>query len=170
MSSFAVLPMLIGLFAVGDNLVLALLGEQWLICVPFLRIMCISYCFWPIHITNLQAINAVGRSDIFLKLEIVKKALSVLALVIGMQYSVTVMVGLKAFQDFLCTFVNAAPNKKLLGYPPVDGCDAVGGAVGGDGRGRVVCGQADAGSECVADAGCADWVRRGGVCRAGLVV
>lgn len=116
LSSFAVLPMLIGLFAVGDNLVLALLGEQWLICVPFLRIMCISYCFWPIHITNLQAINAVGRSDIFLKLEIVKKALSVLALVIGMQYSVTVMVGLKAFQDFLCTFVNAAPNKKLLGY------------------------------------------------------
>lgn len=116
LSSFAVLPMLLGLYAVGDNLVLALLGEKWMICVPFLRIMCISYCFWPIHITNLQAINAVGRSDLFLKLEIVKKALSLLALVIGMRYSVTVMVGLKAFQDFLCTFINAAPNRKLLGY------------------------------------------------------
>lgn len=116
LSSFAVLPMLLGLFAVADTLVLALLGERWLVCVPFLRIMCISYCFWPIHITNLQAINAVGRSDVFLKLEIVKKALSLLALVIGMQFSVTVMVGLKAFQDFLCTFINAAPNKKLLGY------------------------------------------------------
>lgn len=116
LSSFAVLPMLLGLFAVADTLVLALLGERWLVCVPFLRIMCISYCFWPIHITNLQAINAVGRSDVFLKLEIVKKALSLLALVVGMQFSVTVMVGLKAFQDFLCTFINAAPNKKLLGY------------------------------------------------------
>jgi len=116
LSSFAVIPMLMGLFAVADTLVLALLGEKWMICVPFLRIMCISYCFWPIHITNLQAINAVGRSDIFLKLEIVKKALSVLALVIGMQFDVFIMVCLKAVQDFLCTFVNAAPNKKLLGY------------------------------------------------------
>ena len=77
LSSFAVIPMLMGLFAVADTLVLALLGEKWLICVPFLRIMCVSYCFWPIHITNLQAINAVGRSDIFLKLELVKKALRI---------------------------------------------------------------------------------------------
>lgn len=116
LSSFAVIPMLLGMFAVADTLVLALLGEKWMICVPFLRIMCISYCFWPIHIANLQAINAVGRSDIFLKLEIVKKLLSVVALVIGMQFDVYVMVCLKAFQDFLCTFINADPNKKLLGY------------------------------------------------------
>ena len=116
LSSFAVIPMLMGLFAVADTLVLAMLGEKWLICVPFLRIMCVSYCFWPIHITNLQAINAVGRSDIFLKLELVKKALSILALVIGMQFNVFIMVCIKAFQDFVCTFVNAAPNKKLLGY------------------------------------------------------
>lgn len=78
--------------------------------------MCISYCFWPIHITNLQAINAVGRSDIFLKLELVKKGLSLAALLIGIQFNVFIMVCIKAFQDFLCTFVNAAPNQKLLGY------------------------------------------------------
>lgn len=116
LSSFVVLPMLLGLFAVADNLVLALLGEKWMICVPFLRIMCISYCFWPIHITNLQAINAVGRSDIFLKLEIIKKSLSILVLIVGMQFNVYVMVALKAFQDFICTFINAAPNSRLLGY------------------------------------------------------
>ena len=116
LSSFAVIPMLLGLFAVADTLVLALLGEKWMICVPFLRIMCISYCFWPIHITNLQAINAMGRSDIFLKLEIVKKGLSLLALVVGMQFNVYIMVCLKAFQDFVCTFINAAPNRKLLDY------------------------------------------------------
>lgn len=120
LSSFVVLPMLLGLFAVADTLVLVLLGEQWMICVPFLRITCITYCFWPIHITNLQAINAVGRSDIFLKLEVVKKGLSVLALLIGMQFNVYVMVSIKAFQDFLCTFVNAAPNKKLLNYSILD--------------------------------------------------
>lgn len=116
LSSFLAIPMLLGLFAVADTLVLALLGEQWLICVPFLRIMCISYCFWPIHITNLQAINAMGRSDIFLKLELVKKALSIVSLVIGIRYSVYGMVALKAVQDFLCTFVNGAPNRRLLKY------------------------------------------------------
>jgi len=116
LSSFVVLPMLMGLFGVADTLVLALLGENWLICVPFLRIMCVSYCFWPIHITNLQAINALGRSDVFLKLEIGKKILSLAALLVGMRYSVYVMVGLKAFQDFLCAFVNGAPNRKLLKY------------------------------------------------------
>lgn len=116
LSSFVVLPMLLGLFAVADTLVLALLGEQWMVCVPFLRIMCISYCFWPIHITNLQAINAMGRSDVFLKLEIIKKTLSVVVLLVGMRYNVIILVSLKAFQDFLCTFVNAAPNKRLLNY------------------------------------------------------
>lgn len=116
LSSFVTLPMLLGLFAVADTLVLALLGEKWMICVPFLRIMCISYCFWPIHITNLQAINAMGRSDIFLKLELVKKTLSLLALAVGMHFSVYGMVAVKAVQDFLCTFVNGAPNRKLLGY------------------------------------------------------
>lgn len=116
LSSFVTLPMLLGMFAVADTMVEVLLGEKWLICVPFLRIMCISYCFWPIHITNLQAINAMGRSDIFLRLELVKKGLSLAALGVGMCFSVYGMVMIKAAQDFLCTFVNAAPNRKLLGY------------------------------------------------------
>lgn len=115
-SSFLILPMLWGMFAVADTMVMVLLGEKWMICVPYLRIMCIAYCFYPIHITNLQAINALGRSDIFLKLEILKKAVGLVALVIGIRYSAVVMIGMKAAVDFLCTFINAWPNKKLLGY------------------------------------------------------
>ena len=115
-SSFLVLPMLLGLFAVADTMVLALLGEKWMICVPYLRIMCIASSFWPIHITNLQAINAVGRSDIFLKLEVIKKSIGIMGLVIGAMYSPVILVSIKAGIDFLCTFINAWPNKKLLGY------------------------------------------------------
>lgn len=115
-SSFLVLPMLFGLFAVADTMVLALLGEKWLICVPYLRIMCVAYSFWPIHITNLQAINAVGRSDVFLKLEVIKKTVGILGLLVGIHYSPIVLVSIKAGIDFLCTFINAWPNKKLLGY------------------------------------------------------
>lgn len=116
LSSFLVLPMLFGLLAVADTLVLALLGEKWLGCVPYLRIMCVAYAFWPIHITNLQAINAVGRSDVFLKLEVIKKTMGVVGLLIGIQFGPLVLVSIKAVLDFFSTFVNAWPNKKLLGY------------------------------------------------------
>ena len=95
---------------------MALLGEKWLICVPYLRIMCISYSFWPIHITNLQAINALGRSDVFLKLEVLKKTVSLIGLLIGIRYSPILMVSIKAVCDFLSVFINAWPNRKLLGY------------------------------------------------------
>ena len=115
-SSFLVLPMLFGLCAVADTLVLAFLGEKWLPCVPYLRIMCAAYSFWPIHITNLQAINAAGRSDVFLKLEVIKKAMGLAGLFAGIRFGPLVLVGIKAVLDFFCTFVNAWPNKKLLGY------------------------------------------------------
>ena len=115
-SSYTVLPMLIGMMAVADTMVLALLGERWLVCVPFLRIMCVAYCFYPIHITNLQAIHAMGRSDIFLKLEVMKKVVGIAGLLIGVQFGAIVMVSIKAFVDFVCIFINAWPNKKILNY------------------------------------------------------
>ena len=115
-SSYLVLPMMAGLIAVARPMVLLLLGEKWLPCVPFLQIMCIAYSFWPIHIANLQALNAMGRSDIFLKLEIVKKMVGLAVLVVGIRYNPLVLVALKAAADFLCTFINAWPNKRLLNY------------------------------------------------------
>lgn len=115
-SSYLVLPMMAGLMAVARPMVLLLLGEKWLPCVPFLQIMCIAYAFWPIHIANLQALNAMGRSDIFLKLEIVKKMVGIAVLVAGIRYNALILVALKAAADFLCTFINAWPNKRLLDY------------------------------------------------------
>ena len=115
-SSYLVLPMMAGLIAVARPMVLLLLGEKWLACVPFLQIMCVAYSFWPIHIANLQALNAMGRSDIFLKLEIVKKMVGLAVLAVGIRYNPLVLVALKAAADFLCTFINAWPNKRLLNY------------------------------------------------------
>lgn len=115
-SSYLVLPMMAGMMAAADHLILALLGPKWSGSVIFLQIMCVAYSFWPIHIVNLQALNAVGRSDIFLKLEIMKKAIGVIVLLIGIRYHAVVMVALKAAADFLCTFINAWPNKRLLNY------------------------------------------------------
>lgn len=117
-SSFLILPMMTGLAAVAHPLTLVLLGEKWLPAVPFIQICCFSYAFWPIHTTNLSAINAVGRSDVFLKLEIIKKSygLAILAFAI---YAFRSPIGIAmsaAVAAPLGSLVNAYPNRKLLNY------------------------------------------------------
>lgn len=117
-SSFLILPMMTGLAAVAKPLTLVVLGEKWLPAVPFIQICCFSYAFWPIHTTNLSAINAVGRSDVFLKLEIIKKCygLAVLVLAIWLFRSPIGIAMSAAITAPLGSFVNAYPNKKLLNY------------------------------------------------------
>ena len=52
------------------------LTEKWLPCVPYMRVFCVTYMFYPVHTANLNAIKAMGRSDLFLKLEIIKKTIA----------------------------------------------------------------------------------------------
>lgn len=117
-SAFLILPMMAGLAAVAKPLTLVLLGEKWLPAIPFIQICCFSYAFWPIHTTNLSAINAIGRSDVFLKLEMIKKCygLAILALAIWLFRSPIGIAASAAVAAPLGSFVNAYPNKKLLNY------------------------------------------------------
>lgn len=115
-SVFLVFPMMAGLAASADNLVLVLLGEKWTSCVPFLQISCLAYAVWPMDIANLQALNAMGRSDVFLKLEMVKKAVGVVILLLSLTCGALTFIAWKAAGDFICTFINAWPNQKILGY------------------------------------------------------
>lgn len=84
-------PMMMVLAFSSTNVVTLVLTEKWLPCVPFLCIFCINYMFWPVHTANLNAINALGRSDIFLKLEIIKKVVGLSVLFFTMQYGVMAM-------------------------------------------------------------------------------
>lgn len=117
-SSFLIIPMMAGLGAMAEPVVQILLGDKWLPCVPFVQIFCFIYAFYPIHTSNLSAINAMGRSDIFLKLEIIKKAYGLTILIASILYFRS-PIGI-AYGAALCTviasFVNAFPNNKLLNY------------------------------------------------------
>lgn len=115
-SSFVLLPMMAGMFAIAEPLVSVLLTDKWLFCVPYLRVFCVSYALWPIHTANLQAINAQGRSDLFLKLEILKKITGIIFLLISIRYGIMAILILKTVNEFFCAFINARPNNKLLGY------------------------------------------------------
>ena len=118
LSAYVLFPMMAGLAGVATPLVSLLLTDKWLPCVPFLQIYCFSFAFYPVHSCNLQAINAVGRSDMFLKLELIKKSYGVLALVIAVfcfdSPIAIAMTGL--ITSVISCFVNAFPNKKLIGY------------------------------------------------------
>ena len=118
MSSYIMFPIMAGLAGVAAPLVSLLLTDKWLPCVPYLQVYCFSLAFYPVHSCNLQAINAMGRSDMFLKLEIIKKSYGLVALIIAVIFfdSPLAIALTGAITTVLSCFVNAAPNKKLVGY------------------------------------------------------
>lgn len=115
-SSFIVFPMMFGLAAVAKPVVLLLLTEKWLPAVPFMQLACISYAFWPMHVANLQSIQALGRSDIFLKLEIVKKVALILILLVTFRHGVlAIAIGRVLLAPF-SVWINSLPNQRLVDY------------------------------------------------------
>lgn len=116
--SYIMFPIMAGLAGVATPLVKILLTDKWLPCVPYLQIYCFTFAFYPVHTCNLQAINAMGRSDVFLKLEIIKKSYGMAALLIALYFfdSPIAIATTGAFSALLSCFVNASPNKKIVGY------------------------------------------------------
>lgn len=119
-SSFIVFPAMFGLMTIAEPMIKLILTDKWLPCVPYLRAFCLAYALWPIHTANLQAINAIGRSDIFLKLEIVKKVVGISILLITSRYSPYAMALGTVFTGIIGSFVNSYPNKKLLNYSYIE--------------------------------------------------
>lgn len=115
-SVYIMAPLMIGLAFCGNTLVRVLLGEKWIECVPFMRIFCITSIFYPIHTANLNAIKAIGRSDLFLKLEIEKKIVGIGLLISTMWSGVMAMAYSLLLNSVLSQIINSWPNRKLLRY------------------------------------------------------
>ena len=115
-SSFIMWPLMVGLGVCAEPIVRLLLTEKWLSCVPFLRIFCFTFAFYPIHTANLNAIKAIGRSDIFLKLEIAKKVIGMALLLSSMWFGVMAMAYTLLISAVVSSIINAFPNRKLLKY------------------------------------------------------
>ncbi len=115
-SSFIMWPIMFGLMAVGETLIRVLLTDKWIPSLPFLYIFCFVYGMQPIHTANLNAIKAQGRSDIFLRMEIIKKIVGIVIILVSMNFGV-LAIGLgSVVYTIFASVVNAFPNKKLLNY------------------------------------------------------
>ena len=115
-STYIMMPIMMGIAVCAEPLVRIVLTDKWLPAVPFMRIYCFTYAFYPIHTANLNAIKAMGRSDLFLRLEILKKLVGLAALVATMFISVKAMAYSMLVTSVLSQLINSYPNRTLLDY------------------------------------------------------
>lgn len=119
-SNYMIWPLMIGLAACGEVLIEVLLTEKWLPCVPFMRLLCVGYAFRPIHATNLNIIKSCGRSDIYLKIEIIKKTIEIAVIIISLPHGVIAIALGEMLVDPITSLIDAYPSKSLIGYRIVD--------------------------------------------------
>ena len=115
LSMFFVLPILFGLFAVAKPLTLFLLTEKWLPSVPFLRLACIVCMFWPLSHRN-QALNAMGKSNVTLKLSLIGKSITLVLIFICVRFGIyAIMLG-TILSSSINMWITSAYVKKYTGY------------------------------------------------------
>lgn len=115
-STYLMFPMMAGLAVCAEPFVRLLLTEKWLPSVPYMQVFCLMYAFYPLHTANLNAVKAMGRSDIFLKLEILKKLISTVLLVASVNLGVYAIALSQLLSCLMAAVINAWPNRRLLGY------------------------------------------------------
>ena len=115
-STYIMMPLMVGLAVCAKPIVSLILTDKWLMIVPYMRIFCFSYALYPINTLNLNAIKAMGRSDLFLKLEIAKKIVGLVFLLGSIRFGVLAMAYTLLITSVLNLIINAWPNKKLLNY------------------------------------------------------
>lgn len=117
-ASFLVFPFLLGFFAIADNFVLVILTSKWMGSVFYIRLFCVVCMFDVIALGNCETIKAIGRSDVYLIIEIIKKVLYFATIILFVVFAKTPVI--LAISAVVCTIiqivVNSIPNAKLINY------------------------------------------------------
>ena len=111
---------MLGLAAVAKPLILILIGAKWLPAVYFLQIICFAGMLYPLHAINLNILQVKGRSDLFLKLEIIKKIIAVGPIMIGIYCGIEYMLWGSVVSSFIAYFLNSYYSAGLIDYPTID--------------------------------------------------
>jgi len=115
-SSYVIFPSTIGLALVAEPMILTLVGEQWLPTVPFLQILCVSGALYHLHSINLNVLKVVGRSDLFLKLAVIKKINISIAVIIGLQFGILGLLVAKVISSYVALYINMYYTKRFIDY------------------------------------------------------
>lgn len=112
-TAFIMFPLMLGIAVLAKPLVLVFLGEKWLGCVLLLQILCVAKIWTPINAVNLNLLQVKGRSDIFLRLELIKKAIIVLTMIVTIPRGIVWMVSGTVFTTFIAFIINTLATKRL---------------------------------------------------------
>lgn len=118
LTSFAVIPIMLGMSACGFELFRIIFGEKWLLAVPYFQILCFGGMFYPMHMLNLNILQVVGRTDRFLILEVLKKIVGVLGTIITLLLfkSVLTLVWVTVIFSLFSLYVNSFFSKEMIDY------------------------------------------------------
>lgn len=108
--------LMLGLAAISKPMIQVLVGNQWLIAAGFLPIICLQMMLYPLHAINLNMLQVQGRSDLFLKLEIIKKCVAVIPVLLGIFIDIYWMLWGSVIAGFFAYYLNSYYSGKLLDY------------------------------------------------------
>ena len=121
-SAFLLCPLLVGLMVISKPLITILLTEKWIDCIPYIYVFSLTYLFMPIHAINEQAIKATGHSEITLKVEITKKVVGVVLIILSIVFydkAITLALSFLAY-SLVALVINSLPGKKLYHYGTIE--------------------------------------------------
>jgi O-antigen/teichoic acid export membrane protein len=110
------MPMMVGLAVLAKPFVLVVFGEKWLPCVPYLQLLSFVGVFWPLHVINLNLLRAMGRSDLFFRLEVMKTIVTGVALLITCTISVMAIAWGVLLSSIAGLMLNTLYSKGLIRY------------------------------------------------------
>ncbi|WP_407441597.1 lipopolysaccharide biosynthesis protein [Fibrobacter sp.] len=114
MATLVIFPMMIGLAALAKPFILLVLTDKWVEVILILQILCIAQMWYPVHSINLNVLQVLGRSDLFLKLEIIKKIVGITILCITLPYGIIVMCFGQWVSAAIALVINTYYSGKLL--------------------------------------------------------
>lgn len=108
--------MMVGMCVVAEPLTIVMYTEKWIAIVPYVQIVCVECILSVIGTITLQAIKAIGRSDIMLKMEFIKKPILILSIIIAMRFGVTAIALTLPFNTFIDFIINGIACQRLINY------------------------------------------------------
>ena len=115
-SAFIIFPLMIGLAVTASPLIIVVLTDKWINAAPFLQLLCFVGVLYPIHAINLNVLKVKGRSDLFLKLEIYKKLLIAITVLITFSFGVKALIIGQIVCSIISLYLNTYYSKKLIDY------------------------------------------------------
>jgi O-antigen/teichoic acid export membrane protein len=112
--------LMIFLAAIAKSLILVLIGDKWLPSIIYVQMLCFVGMFYPLHALNLNMLQVKGRSDLFLRLEIIKKILAVPIIIIGVLLGIKAMILGMILLNIIAFYINSYWSGSLIGYSTLE--------------------------------------------------